>query len=282
MNPYGGLVSRLGRVILGLPRRCRHAIRQFLWNLDGQRFATRYQEAGGPRHDVGEPHGNPLEQFFDGHREGPGIWKWRHYFEIYHRHLAKFVGHDVQFAEVGIFSGGSLRMWRSYFGEQSRIHGVDLDDATLAYGDDAVTIHIGDQQDRAFWAKFRHDVPFLDVIVDDGGHTPEQQRVTMEEMLPHLRLGGVYICEDIHSEGNAFSAFVAGLVEQLNAMQGAAAGTAAPFQSAIASIHCYPYLVVVEKRLQPLARLSAERHGSEWQPPVVVREDYGKLHGRGG
>lgn len=27
---------------------------------------------------------NPLEQFFDSHTEGPGIFKWRHYFEIYH------------------------------------------------------------------------------------------------------------------------------------------------------------------------------------------------------
>jgi len=32
---------------------------------------------------------NPLEAYFDAHIEGPGIWKWRHYFDVYDRHLEK-------------------------------------------------------------------------------------------------------------------------------------------------------------------------------------------------
>lgn len=101
-------------------------------------------------------------------------------------------------------------------------------------------------------------------------------------MLPHLRPGGVYICEDIHSGGNDFSAFAAGLVEQLNAMHvvGSEVVTT-PFQASIASMHCYPYVVVIEKRQRPLTRLVAERHGTEWQPPVVARDGYGMLRGRG-
>jgi len=38
---------------------------------------------------------NPLQAHFDSIKEGPGIWKWEHYFDIYHRHLNKFVNKKV-------------------------------------------------------------------------------------------------------------------------------------------------------------------------------------------
>jgi hypothetical protein len=38
---------------------------------------------------------NPLRQYFDNNTEGPGIWKWTHYFDIYHRHFERFIGRDV-------------------------------------------------------------------------------------------------------------------------------------------------------------------------------------------
>src|SRR5205807_55304 len=38
---------------------------------------------------------NPLWQYFQAHTEGPGIWKWVHYFDIYQRYLGKFLGTDA-------------------------------------------------------------------------------------------------------------------------------------------------------------------------------------------
>ena len=35
---------------------------------------------------------NPLRSYFDAYTEGPGIVKWVHYFDVYHRHFAKFRG----------------------------------------------------------------------------------------------------------------------------------------------------------------------------------------------
>src|SRR5215467_15051707 len=54
---------------------------------------------------------NPLLAWFNAHKEGAGIWKWMHYFDIYHRHLHKFAGREVHVLEVGIYAGGSLSMW---------------------------------------------------------------------------------------------------------------------------------------------------------------------------
>jgi hypothetical protein len=213
---------------------------------------------------------NPLWEYFQNHKEGNGIWKWEHYFEIYHRHLARFVGQKVNVVEIGIYSGGSLEMWRSYFGEESHIYGVDIEQGCKAYENDRVCIFIGDQADRTFWSNFRKSVNAVDILIDDGGHELEQQRITLEEMLPILRPGRVYLCEDVHGCFNGFAAFATGLVHGLNSteiMSGSILESrVSQFQSAVHSIHFYPYLVVIEKHRFAPAKLSAPRHGTKWQP----------------
>lgn len=92
---------------------------------------------------------NPLLSYFNSHREGPGIWKWMHYFDIYQRHFSKFVGREVHVLEVGIYSGGSLPMWKEYFGKGCRVYGVDIEEACTAYKDDKIEVFIGDQADRS-------------------------------------------------------------------------------------------------------------------------------------
>lgn len=217
---------------------------------------------------------NPLRAYVDAHTTGQGIWKWDHYLDIYHRHFQRFVGTDVHIVEIGVYSGGSLQMWRDYFGPKCRVVGIDIEPACRAYADDRIEIFIGDQADRGFWRTFRGAVPRVDILVDDGGHYPEQQMVTLEEMLPHLRPGGVYLCEDVHGIGNRFAAYAHGLADQLNPANPAdrepgdtrLLSTPTPLQAAIRSIHLYPFVVVIEKADGAPERLVARRQGTEWQP----------------
>jgi len=214
---------------------------------------------------------NPLREYFEDHMEGRGIWKWEHYLDIYHRHLAKFRGQRVDVLEIGVYSGGSLEMWRSYFGERSHIYGVDIKQACKRYENDRVSVFIGDQADRAFWSSFRRSVDGIDVVIDDGGHRPKQQRVTLEEMLPYLRPGGVYLCEDVHPGFNRYAVFATALVHGLNAIDvipgSAVLGSRlSRFQSSVHSMHFYPYVVVIEKHSVPPTALWAPKHGTEWLP----------------
>ena len=133
-----------------------------------------------------------LVKFFDGRQTGPGIWKWRHYFPIYERHFEKFRGREVHFLEIEIYSGGSLDMWREYLGPRAYIYGVDIEPSCKAYEGNRTRIFIGDQADPKFWADFRQQVPILDAVLDDGGHVFHQQVATVNELLPHLRPGGVF------------------------------------------------------------------------------------------
>ena len=219
---------------------------------------------------------NPLEEFFDNQKEGRGIWKWRHYFEIYDRHFRAFRDRPVHFLEIGIYSGGSLSMWSEYFGSKAQIYGVDIEPACKEYETDTTRIFICDQSDRAFWKDFRETVPILDIVVDDGGHTPLQQRVSLEELLPHLRPGGIYLCEDITGNTNEFASHVHQLAHQLNAFDNVVqdlddcerrlVSKSTDLQSAIHSVHLYPFVAVIEKRHTPLIELVAPKHGTKWEP----------------
>lgn len=222
---------------------------------------------------AGDAPPNPLRAYFDAHQTGRGIFKWLHYFDLYHQHLQKFVGQDVHVVEIGVFSGGSMDMWRDYFGDRCHISGIDLEEACRVYAGERVRIFIGDQESREFWAQFRREAPPVDVLIDDGGHTPEQQMVTLEEMLPHLKPGGIYICEDIHGRYNRFAALAAELTTAMNDYRtdsSQQAGeelktVATAWQADIRSIHVYPFSVVIEKSAAPVDSLVAPRHGTEWQ-----------------
>jgi hypothetical protein len=218
------------------------------------------------------PGTSAIRDHFEQHTHGPGVQKWIHYLDIYPRHLGKFVGKQPVVVEVGVQSGGSLSMWHGYFGAGCRVHGVDIDPGCKDFAGAGTTIHLGDQADRAMWSRFRDAVPVVDVFIDDGGHTHEQQCVALEEMLPHLRPGGVYICEDIHRSENRFAEAACGLVHALNAgdiVAGTGVDTCArtPFQAAIHSLHFYPFLLVIEKHDRPQAEFRAPLQGSEWRAP---------------
>ena len=146
----------------------------------------------------GREDGNPLLEYFIANG-GPVIHKWVDYFEVYHRAFARFRGKPITFLEIGVQNGGSARMWHHYFGPQAKIIGVDVDPNCKALEKDGFEIWIGDQADPAFWEGFRKAHPSLDIILDDGGHTMQQQLVTFEALFPVLSDGGVYLCEDVHT-----------------------------------------------------------------------------------
>ena len=233
-------------------------------------YASSFREQGAPKIETVASPANPLRDYFENHTEGHGIWKWRHYFDPYQRHFSKFVNTDVNVLEIGIYSGGSLEMWRSYFGKRSHIYGVDIESACKSYENDYTTVFIGDQAERSFWREFKMNTPPIDILIDDGGHSPEQQRITLEEMLPYLRCGGVYFCEDVTRKGNDFAAFATQLVDELNEKSGYGtwpdAGELTGFQKSVHSIHFYPFCVVIEKHAVEPERHNGPKHGTQWQP----------------
>lgn len=132
-------------------------------------------------------------------REHRNIHKWTHYFPIYEQWFKDFRETNLVFVEIGVFNGGSLQMWKNYFGKKAKIVGIDIDERCKNFEEEQVTVEIGSQEDITFWDKFKKKYPRVDILLDDGGHTMNQQIVTFNKMFPHIRDGGVYMCEDCHT-----------------------------------------------------------------------------------
>ena len=72
------------------------------------------------------------------------------YFPVYDRLFGPYVGKEIVFAEVGVLNGGSLFMWREFFGPKARIIGLDFNPLAERWRDEGFEIEIGDQADPAF------------------------------------------------------------------------------------------------------------------------------------
>ena len=138
--------------------------------------------------------------------------KWDRYFDVYERHLEKFKGKNITFVEVGVQFGGSLDMWSQYFGPDSKIYGIDIDPkcADLVYDNPNIKIIIGDQESKEFWDETLKEIGSIDVMVEDGGHTMEQQIISFEKVFPVINSGGVYLCEDTHTSYWNFDSYKGG------------------------------------------------------------------------
>jgi len=96
------------------------------------------------------------------------VMKMDHYLDIYAKLLRDWQGRDVRFLKIGVFKGGSIRMWRDFFGKESSLTFLDIDPACKAHQIDGTTVEIGDQTDRAFLARIAKEYGPFDIIIDDG------------------------------------------------------------------------------------------------------------------
>jgi hypothetical protein len=121
------------------------------------------------------------------------------YFRVYEHLLAPLRNSKVTFVEIGVLDGGSLHMWREYLGSEARIIGVDNNPDAKRLESDGFEIYIGNQSDETFWNEFKCHVNEIDVLLDDGGHTYEQQITTVENVSEVMKDNSLIIIEDTHT-----------------------------------------------------------------------------------
>ena len=126
---------------------------------------------------------------------------------------------EMNVLELGVLFGGSLKMWEYYF-ENSNIYGVEdfsQKDGQWYHGfepvdGDAVMEDVN-SHDRIILMNFDcenvdqikknfNDLTF-DIIIDDANHKLTQQKQNVENYIPYLRDGGIYICEDVQTDKDA-------------------------------------------------------------------------------
>ena len=147
------------------------------------------------------------------------------YFQVYEEIFSKYVDKEIIFVEVGVLGGGSLQMWKEYFGEKARIIGIDMNPDAKKLEKEGYEIFIGSQSDEKFWDNFFNKVGKIDILLDDGGHQNKQQILTLSKSIENIKDGGVIVVEDTHASylkkfGNpskfSFINFSKHLVDKIN------------------------------------------------------------------
>lgn len=127
------------------------------------------------------------------------VEKWLHYLPVYDHLFAPYVGTNVAMLEIGVWNGGSLDMWRRFFGPDAILFGVDINPQCARFDGKSASVRIGSQDDPKFLSGVVKEMGKLDIVLDDGSHVASHQRASFEALFPLLSEGGLYIIEDLHT-----------------------------------------------------------------------------------
>jgi hypothetical protein len=186
------------------------------------------------------------------------IDKWKHYFPIYERHFRDYVYKTVTFIEIGCGAGGSLQMWKRYFGPHARIIGIDINPHCKQFEEDQIEIRIGAQQDTDFLKSIVEEFGPPDIVLDDGSHIMSHVCASFGFLYPQQPISGIYMVEDMHTaywkvaegglrEPNSFIELSKHLIDELNADHIREGLSPTEFTRSTLSMHFYDSVVVFER-----------------------------------
>ena len=140
-----------------------------------------------------------LYDWFMKHDQGRIAWKWPHYFAIYEELFSRFRDKKgVVVLEIGSRDGGSLLMWRDYFGESSNVHSIDINPEAKRFADSRTKVFTGSQNNVTFLEGVLLDLGAIDIIIDDASHIAGDQMISFEVLSRALKADAVYLIEDIY------------------------------------------------------------------------------------
>jgi len=125
------------------------------------------------------------------------------YTRVYHEIMKKDRDKEIDFFELGIFLGNSLKLWYNYF-KKGNIYAIDNGRISKVNSfswidNDRITCSKADQREISDLKKaFEHfGCDKFDYILDDAHHFQEHQQKSIALLFPTVKPGGYYIIEDV-------------------------------------------------------------------------------------
>jgi hypothetical protein len=122
--------------------------------------------------------------------------KHEKYFTVYEKVLSKYRDKDITLVEIGVKDGGSLFFLKKFL-PKAKIIGIDINSDCKKFEKYGFNIEIGDQSSKIFWKNFFDKYKKIDVVLDDGGHTNQQQINTVICCIPNIKDDGLLLVEDV-------------------------------------------------------------------------------------
>lgn len=136
-----------------------------------------------------------LSEVFNNHT-GRHCGKWSHYFDVYDRYLQEYIGREFTILEIGVAHGGSLQIWKQYFGDKVKVVGLDISPVCM-FQEEQIQTFCGSQSDTQFLQSVIDQIGIPDIVIDDGSHQPFDVLTTFNFLFPKMTRG-LYVVEDTH------------------------------------------------------------------------------------
>lgn len=121
------------------------------------------------------------------------------YLVFYEDELARFREGNFVMFEIGVYQGGSLKMWANWF-DKATVVGIDIDPASAeSYRAENSHIHIGDASKAETFNAVINSYGAPTIVLDDGSHQWDHQIFALCYLWPKILPGGVFIMEDLHT-----------------------------------------------------------------------------------
>ena len=124
---------------------------------------------------------------------------WHRFADVYERAFAD-VAPVRMILEFGVFQGDSIR-WLAERYPGAQILGVDIvpQQPSWPVGKGIGYVRLDQGSVADLKRLFGHLKVRFDLVIEDGSHHPVHQRNCLVEAIPHVRPGGIYVLEDIHT-----------------------------------------------------------------------------------
>jgi hypothetical protein len=122
------------------------------------------------------------------------------YLPLYQQLLISKKGSAKNVLEIGIWKGGSIKLWHEFF-TNATIYGLDIMDYNEVWdvlkNNEKIVLHTSiDAYEDDFINKYFTNKKF-DFIIDDGPHTLESMKKFIKSYSPLMEEDGIFIIEDI-------------------------------------------------------------------------------------
>lgn len=125
------------------------------------------------------------------------------YEAVYEPDFEPLKNEPINILEIGIFKGQSTKAWLDYF-PNATIYGIDIftrvnPDDVDALKHERVKYLKANSMQQSVAKKIENEWPDVefDIIIDDGKHTPEANRLSFENTNRFLKPDGAYYIEDV-------------------------------------------------------------------------------------
>lgn len=218
-----------------------------------------------------------LKELYDNYNEAPFFDHWMEYAERYQTHMPdprdlERNGEKIRLLEIGVQSGGSVRVWKQFYGKNLIYTGLDIDSRCKRSESikEDIYIEIGSQDNASVLKNLCEKYGPFDVIIDDGGHSNHTITTSLVYFFPKdacLRQNALYIVEDTHTVANGVDYGIKDIPSTLFSMvhkywadregQTDYDENYVDFAGKIKEIHLYDSMIFIKRGIQePLTRFN--------------------------